>query len=288
MEKIFISNLLKELSKTSPAYSWFPPPKTIVIENDEIHVWRAFLDLTTSHARALLHHTLSADEQARAECFHFQKDREHFIVARAVLRDILSRYLNRQPDALRFRYNNYGKPFLARELSGNKLRFNVSHSYGLALYAITRDREIGIDLEHMRSDLAIEQIAERFFSPREVTMLRTLPGNMQKEAFFNCWTRKEAYIKARGEGLSTPLSLDQFDVSLAPGEAAVLLRTKEEPYRWSLYKLDPAPGYIAAFAAEGKRCQFRCWQWQGVVDGYQGWHEESRRRTALAANSFRH
>ena len=165
-----------------------------------------------------LKQVLSADEHARAERFYFQKDRERFMVARGLLRTVLGRYLNQEPSQLRFCYSPYGKPALATGSGRNTLRFNVSHSHGLALYAITCGRELGVDVELIRPELPDEEIAERFFSFQEVSGLRALPPNMRLEAFFNCWTLKEAYIKARGEGLSLPL--DQFDVALVPGEAA--------------------------------------------------------------------
>ncbi len=245
----------------SPLPSWCPPPENLTLGNDEVHVWRAFLDLPASQVQSL-QQTLVAEELRRAERYYFQKDREHFIVARGLLRAILGRYLRIEPSQLRFCYGPHGKPELAGQTGGEALRFNVSHSHGLALYALTRDRKIGVDLERIRPDLADEKIAERFFSPREVAVLRALPTNMQPEAFFACWTRKEAYLKARGEGLA--LCLDQFDVSLAPGEPAALLSTNGDPQevsRWSLQELDPGPGYVAALAVEGHAWQLKCWQW---------------------------
>src|SRR5208283_4072463 len=131
-----------------------------------------------------------------------------------------------------------------------------------ALYAVTRGREIGIDLEFIRCDLEVEQIAERFFSRSEIATLRAVPTDLQKYAFFLCWTRKEAYIKARGEGLSLPL--DQFDVSLIPGEPAELLGTRpdsDEALRWDLRELAVAPGYVGAVAAEGRGWSLSCSQW---------------------------
>lgn len=247
----------------APIRSWYPPPKVLTLGSDEVHVWRASLDLPASRVRGL-QQTLAADERARAERFYFQKDREHFIVARGVLRDILGRYLDMQPGQLRFCYSPNGKPALAREFGGDALRFNLSHSHGLALYAVNSGREIGVDIERIRHDLAKEQIAERFFSPHEVSVLHALPANMQKEAFFTCWTRKEAYIKATGKGLTFPL--DIFDVSLVPGEPAALLSTKWDPQeasRWSLQELNPGPGYVAAIAVEGHHWRLKCWQWPG-------------------------
>jgi 4'-phosphopantetheinyl transferase len=207
-------------------------------------------------------HNLAADEQARAERFYFERDREHFIAARGVLRTILGCYLNRVPECLSFCYSSHGKPALAGEPGGDAICFNVSHSHGVALYAVTRGREVGIDLERIRFDVAVAEIAERFFSRREVAMLRALPTEVQHQAFFRCWTRKEAYIKARGEGLSLPL--DQFDVSLAPGEPAAVLGTQRDPSeasRWSLQELTPAPDYVAALAVEGHGWHLTCWQW---------------------------
>jgi 4'-phosphopantetheinyl transferase len=179
-----------------------------------------------------------------------------------VLRAILGRTLNRAPESLSFCYGSHGKPALAGESDGATIRFNVSHSHGIALYAVTRGRELGVDLEHIRFDLEVAEIAERFFSRREIAMLRTLPTELQCQAFFHCWTRKEAYIKARGEGLSLPL--DQFDVSLIPGEPAALLGTQPDPSeasRWSVQELFPAPGYAAALAVRAHGLRLTCWQW---------------------------
>jgi 4'-phosphopantetheinyl transferase len=246
---------------TSLAPPWRTPPERLVLGYDEVHVWRATLDQPRSQVQSFFS-SLAADEQARGERYYFERDREHFIVARVVLRTILGRYLNRVPECLSFFYGSWGKPVLAGETDRDAIRFNVSHSHGLALYAVARGREVGIDLERVRPNLAVAEIATRFFSRREVAMLRTLPVEAQRQAFFRCWTRKEAYIKARGEGLSLPL--DQFDVSLAPGEPAAILGSRpdsSEASRWSLRELAPAPGYVAALAAEGRGWNLACWQW---------------------------
>jgi 4'-phosphopantetheinyl transferase len=250
----------------SPTPAWSAPPESFHLESDEVHVWRATLDQPAPRVQSLWQ-TLAADEQARARRFYFEKDRVPFIIARGALRAILGGYLNINPDQLRFYYSPHGKPALASEVGGGTLRFNVSHSHGLALFAISRGRDIGIDIEHIRPDFATEEIAERFFSPREVAALRALPIDAQAEAFFNCWTRKEAYIKAIGEGLSHPL--DQFDVSLAPGEPARLLKTQRNPQQaaqWSLQELSPGPGYAAALAVEGHGWRLHCWQWPDEQD----------------------
>ncbi|HEV2436441.1 MAG TPA: 4'-phosphopantetheinyl transferase superfamily protein [Verrucomicrobiae bacterium] len=252
---------MKAAPSTSPVPPWLAPPETPVLGPDEVHVWRATLDQTPSQIRSF-RHNLAADERARAERFHFERDRGHFIVARGVLRAILGGYLNRAPECLSFCYSSYGKPALAGESGGDAIRFNVSHSHGIALYAVTRGREVGVDLERIRSNLAVAEIAERFFSRREVAALRSLSTEEQREVFFRCWTRKEACFKARGEGLSLPL--DQMDVSLTPGEPGAVpggQPDSSEASRWSLQELAPAPGYVAALAVEGQGWRLACWQW---------------------------
>jgi 4'-phosphopantetheinyl transferase len=245
---------------------WLKPPECLVLGNNAVHVWRVNLDQSPSQV-ALFQNNLDDDERSRADRFYFSRDRERFIVARGILRAILGRYSNRAPECLCFSYSAHGKPALVSESDADAICFNLSHSHGNALYAVSRGREIGVDLEFIRCDLEAEQIAERFFSHREIETLRALPLSLRKYAFFLCWTRKEAYIKARGEGLSMPL--DQFDVSLIPGEPAALLSTKpdsDEARRWSLRNLNPASGYAAALATEGPDWALSCWQWPAIRD----------------------
>jgi 4'-phosphopantetheinyl transferase len=237
------------------------PPERLILGSNAVHVWRVSLNQSPSQT-ALFRNNLDDDERSRADRFYFSRDRERFIVARGVLRAILGRYSNRAPESLSFSYSAHGKPALVPESDADAIRFNLSHSHGMALYAVSRGREVGVDLEFIRGDLEAEQIAERFFSHSEIETLRALPPNLRKYAFFLCWTRKEAYIKARGEGLS--LALDQFDVSLTPGEPAALLSTRsdsDEALRWSLRNLNPAPGYTAALAVKGRDWTLSCWQW---------------------------
>lgn len=245
--------------------AWTIPPEQLSLTSDEAHIWRAHLREAEARVPVFLK-IIAPDERSRAEKFHFQKDRERFIIARGILREIIGRYLQQPPARLRFDYSEYGKPALAGSEDAESFRFNISHSHELALYAFTRDREIGLDVERIDEDVACEQIAERFFSEREVLMLRALPVYQRREAFFNCWTRKEAYIKARGEGLSLPL--DRFDVSLAPGEPAALLSVRdgsEESRRWSLQELKPEARYAAAVAVEGSGWRLKCWQFLSSI-----------------------
>jgi 4'-phosphopantetheinyl transferase len=242
---------------------WLPASSDLGLSSDDVHVWRADLDRNGACVDRL-QQVLSADEQARAQRFRFEEDRKHFVVARGLLRLILSRYLNIEPSRLAFCYSPYGKPSVITTPGQKTLSFNVSHSCGLALYAVTRDRRIGIDLERIRADCPCEPLAERYFSPRERAMLDALQAEkVERKAFFDCWTRKEAYIKAKGKGLSLPL--DQFDVSLAPGEPAMLLESRGDPLeacRWSLHELHAGPGYAAALAVEGQGVRLACWEWR--------------------------
>jgi len=189
---------------------------------------------------------LSPDEDLRKKRFRFPKDQQHFAAGRGILRETLARYLGADPSEIEFTYNRFGKP----ALRDSDLHFNVSHSAGLAVYAISRSREVGVDIERIDPKFAEDQIAERFFSPSEVAALRSLRADLQTEAFFRCWTRKEAYVKARGSGLSLPL--DTFDVTLRPGQPAAFLRGVEG---WSIEDLETAPGYVAALVAEDNEAE---------------------------------
>ena len=241
---------------------WNRPPQTLSLSANEVHIWRATLDVDGAELKALAA-VLSPDEQARASRFHFEKHRQYFVAARGVLRNVLARYLQQDPGRLRFCYNASGKPALTSEGEAKTIRFNLSHSGGLALYAIAHHREVGIDLENIRPGIAWADLAKRFFSTGEVLSLGSLPPQLQIEAFFNCWTRKEAYIKALGQGLQVPL--DSFEVSLDPREPAALLRGTDG--RWSIRALQPASDYVAAVAADGHDWSLRLWHWQGAGQG---------------------
>jgi 4'-phosphopantetheinyl transferase len=203
---------------------------------------------------------LSPDERARADRFLFRKDRDAFTITRAALRHLLGSYTDQEPACVRFGYGPQGKPHLA-DIS--RVRFNVSHSHHLALIAVALEREIGVDVEFVRSLRGDRDIPEHFFSSREVAALRALPEDRQEEAFFDCWTRKEAFIKAKGGGLSIPL--DRFDVSLEPGRPAALLEVRgedpNEAEHWGMRELHVDEGYAAALVCEGKNWEPQCGQW---------------------------
>lgn len=203
--------------------AWEPAPsepRLPRLEQGDVHVWRADLDRAEDQAERL-EAILSCDELQRAQRFRFDRHRTRFVVARAILRTLLARYLGITPPEVTFRYNVHGKPALASEQGADVPSFNLSHSEGLALYAVGRAWAIGVDLEPVRSLSDGEAISERCFSRREREAWRALPSEQRPLGFFNCWTRKEAYVKALGSGLSC--ALDAFDVSLMPGEPARLL-----------------------------------------------------------------
>jgi|HubBroStandDraft_4_1064222.scaffolds.fasta_scaffold22147_2 4'-phosphopantetheinyl transferase len=219
----------------------------VKLERGEVHLWFARLDRTPERL-ARMRTILNPEETARADRFYLDVHRNRFIAGRAMLRDLIAGYLAQPPAAIRFEYNEWGKPALAAGFAACDLRFNLSHSEDLAMYAFALEREVGVDIEQIRADVASESIAENFFSASEVHALRALPREHQAQAFFNCWTRKEAYIKARGQGLS--IELNSFDVSLRPGEEAKILRG-DESGGWSMRAFEPARGWVAALAMEG-------------------------------------
>jgi 4'-phosphopantetheinyl transferase len=244
-------NSLRALGHSSSPRSmstipWLHPPAQLSLSHGELHIWRAPLDMSEDSVKGFAAH-LPADEIARAEKFVFARDRKHFIVARGILRLLLGRYLRKTPAGIALCKGQYDKPCLRAETGEPPLKFNLSHSHSLALYVFAMHQEVGIDLEKLRPDFAAAEVAERFFSAHEQEELRALPAELRSEGFFLCWTRKEAYLKARGDGLQVPL--DSFDVTLTPNLPAELRST--DSGRWTLSSFSPAPGYAAAVVAEG-------------------------------------
>jgi 4'-phosphopantetheinyl transferase len=219
---------------------------------NEVHVWQEFIPEMAKSLSELKGH-LSAQEVARSDRFYRSEDRARSIVARSAIRQLLGRYLGIAPYDLVFAVNEYGKPFLA-PIEGNCLpQFNVAHSGDSVVLAVTRSRRVGIDVELVRNDLEFMELAASHFSVREVSALQALPPVEQGPAFFRCWTRKEAYIKAWGTGLSLPLN--QFAVTFGREEKPGVTWGSHEGYiskAWSMFHLDPQPGYTGAVAVEGE------------------------------------
>jgi len=229
-----------------------------LIYSKEVHVWRAFLDLNTLRIESLMG-LLSVDELTRAGRFRFERDQKRFIVARGMLRNILGKYLGMNPHQLQFDYTAHGKPVLAADAGYETLHFNLSHSGPFALYAVSRYQNIGIDIESVRDDVAVEQITRRFFSPGEIGSLEKTDPIKRTELFFQYWTRKEAFLKALGEGISFPM--EHCDVSLMRGNGVspvLLPGNYSESPRWYGQDLFPGNGYAAAISVEGGDWELSC------------------------------
>ena len=236
-------------SQTSEATVGAPeePVTSTALPANEVHVWRGSLSRPPEEV-ARLRGLLAPAERHRADRYRFERHRSRYIVGRATLRLLLARYLDAAAGELEIGYGEFDKPYLAGGPS-----FNLSHSGTVVLYAFAAAGELGIDVELDDPDFSHERVAERFFSPSEVSVLRALPAEAQPRAFLACWTRKEAFVKARGDGLS--LALDSFDVTLSPDAPAELVRTAwcgEEAGQWSMEDLsDSRVGYVAAVAMRG-------------------------------------
>lgn len=244
------------LNISKPVFE-FPSP--LGLHENEVQLWRADLDALASQ-ESRWQQILSGNEQKRAARFHFAKDRQHFAAARAILRLILSGYLEIDPGHIEFGYSQREKPYLAGRCALSGIMFNVSHSGGVALYAFARGIELGVDVERIGREIEVESIARRFFSAYEQQQLLNFPAAERVEAFFRCWTRKEAYIKATGEGLSLPLS--QFDVSLLPNSEDALIATRpdsKEAKQWLLREVPAGAGYLAALCARGRTWKLTSW-----------------------------
>jgi 4'-phosphopantetheinyl transferase len=265
---------------TTRAPEWCTPPPELSLPAHAVHVWRAALGLGAAYLRRL-EQNLSADERERASRFRFARDRDRFIGARGLLREILALYLNDSPGRLSFRYGAHGKPFLAGEHS--TLRFNVSHSFDAMLLAIAHMREVGVDVEGVCNiGLVMDETGDAVLSEPEKQALARFDGEDKRTNLLRFWTLKEAFIKADGRGVSLPL--ERIDVSAPEGRVAVLNEATGEWQacpRWKLRTLAPVPGYVAALAAEGQDWRLALWYWPGEssddsVRGRQStWHSES-------------
>jgi 4'-phosphopantetheinyl transferase len=221
-------------------FHWSLPPGECRISENEVHVWVA--DLDEELRLGDLFKTLSADEQERAGRFHFKPDKKRFVAARGLLRAILSCYTNIPADALKFEYEANGKPRLPNANEFQHLEFNLSHSGGLALYAVALNRRLGVDLEWINFFSDMDEVANRCFSPQENFTLRFLDSREKEENFFRYWTRKEAKLKCSGEGFSSAAD-------------------NEIPFHGILLELNPAENYVGSLAVEGKPFTLQTWQW---------------------------
>jgi 4'-phosphopantetheinyl transferase len=227
---------------------WPLPPERFSLGATDVHVWAARLDLP-SKALVRLEAMLFQDESERAARFRFETHRNRFIAARGILRSLLGHYLHSPPDELRFEYGPNGKPTLASPFVENGVSFNLAHSEDLALVAVTRLGLIGVDVEQIRPIADADELVARFFSPRETAIFQTLPRSQKNAAFFNLWTRKEAWLKATGDGIAH--LLNRVEVTFLPGDPAHFLslpKKDELNSDWALRELTPATGFVGAVA----------------------------------------
>jgi 4'-phosphopantetheinyl transferase len=231
--------------------------KRLKLDGQTIDLWLAPLDSATAWSLRMAD-TLSTDEAERAQDFHFADDRARFIATRGILRDLVSRYIGCSPVQVQFEYQLNGKPQLGQALRRTiDLRFNLSHCAAAALYAFSGGREVGVDIELIRRTNPFDRLASRFFTRGEIAKLQQWPVDQRSVGFFTCWTRKEAYAKAQGQGLSLPF--DAFEVSAGPREAAKLVTAPdlEEPKRWRLWDIPLDKSLAGALAAEGRPRRWR-------------------------------
>ena len=233
---------------------WQRAPENFQLCAQEVHIWKINLKVSPLEVE-LCRGILSGDEIARAERFYFPEHQERFIVGRAFLRKILSRYLNVEAQAIEFEYEERGKPLLGFRFKCSGICFNLSHSQQLALCGVTYHRSIGVDIEGIRHTSDIENLAKRFFSVREYEVIKSVPPEQQQQVFFRYWTCKEAYLKAIGKGLP---ELSQVEIELMPNKSA-RLRVLED---WQLKELVPADNFAAAvvIASHNYLDRFEFWE----------------------------
>lgn len=247
----------------NPLVLWPEAPQGLRLRDREVHIFCSSLAVPSAQ-NTKLQEVLSEDERTRANRFHFEKDRRRFAISRAVLREILGQLLGLPGRSLVFSSGPHGKPYLAEpHMTG--LHFNVAHSGSLAVFAMSLRQEVGVDVEQLRRIDGADTFVERFFSRRERADWNGVKEEHRMEAFFNYWTRKEACLKATGQGLSD--SLDQIEVTLVPGSPAQVL-SETDPWdqtnRWWLQSLAPASGYIGAVAALcATNPRIHRWSWPG-------------------------
>jgi 4'-phosphopantetheinyl transferase len=232
----------------------------LVFPVNRVDIWK--VDLNQAETENPSASILSPDEQERAARFHFEKDRIHFTRCRSALRNLLAAYLAMPPDEIHFDYQTGGKPQITAEQDPNALQFNVSHSGGLALIAIGSEHRLGVDIETMRRDIDAAALAERFFSVRERAGLRALPEGLRVRGFFACWTRKEAFLKATGTGLSFPLA--DFSVTTHPDHDPKLEEIEgnfEAGKEWVLKDLGVGDDHHATVAIEHPQARIETYIW---------------------------
>jgi 4'-phosphopantetheinyl transferase len=250
------------MTKIAPIKNWIPPVSEVSVGDGDVHVWMSTLDFSEGTV-ARMAAWLSDDERQRAARFRHQRHRDKFIAGRAMMRGVISRYVEPDPRDLVFEYLSHGKPKLAGALRESGLEFNLSHSGNVALCAVTRGVTVGVDVERIRELRDMQGLANRFFSREEATQLECESEEERLASFFRCWTRKEAYVKAIGQGISCPL--DSFAVSISASDPARLVHIDRDvsvAAAWDMVSILPSPQYVGALATAGRIESLNAWLWQ--------------------------
>jgi 4'-phosphopantetheinyl transferase len=225
----------------------------------EIHMW-LIPEVQNENMMKVLSHKLNDAEKEKASRYYFEKKRRQYIITRGVLKILLEVYTRRNSEQFQIVQGIYGKPFMRSE--EEEIHFNISHSEGLSILGFSKEAPLGVDIEIIREIPERDEIAEKYFSKKENNIYKTIPEEYRTKAFFNCWTRKEAFIKAIGEGFSKPL--DQFDVTFLSNEKTKLISIDGDTRKadeWSLQELKTAQGYVSAFAVKKRKFRLSCWTW---------------------------
>ena len=239
--------------------SWPSPPAELPALEQSVHVWAVRLDdesVDLDRGREVI----SFDERERAARFKFERDRRRYLVAHVALHAILGRYLKINPATLCFDTGTNGKPKLPSGHAPSGIQFNLSHSNEMALLTVTQGGEVGVDIEYVKENFEFQEVAERFFTAKEVAAMRSLPAHLQRQAFFKCWTSKEAFLKAKGTGLSG--KLDEVEISLTTEQR---VQIKASVPGWSLAELTPGDGYEGALVVEGAALIIECYRWEPQI-----------------------
>jgi 4'-phosphopantetheinyl transferase len=238
---------------------WQTTPDDLLLSPDYVDIWRCCVGLADDQIGELSS-LLSAEEKARAQRLKIAEKQNQFVITRGRLRQILGKYLNSDPCAFKFEYATHGKPYLEERWQGHEILFNVSHSHNFVLIAMSLDHQLGIDIEKIQHDKDHTFLARRFFSKREQAELTALPEEIKRRAFYSCWTRKEAFVKAVGDGIT--YGLDTFDISVHPDETQPSLNihtNSTEDITWSVFNIPMDEDYMAALAVTGNTVSVRCW-----------------------------
>ncbi|HAC65694.1 MAG TPA: peptide transporter [Cyanothece sp. UBA12306] len=237
--------------------NWSYPPENLTLTPSVVDLWIMSLQLASKEVEQRWQ-ILNNEEQIKAKKFNFEKHKRRFIVARSTLKMILGQYLKIPPQKIKFDYSSRGKPRLSDQLGNNQLQFNTSHSEELAIYGVTLDRLIGVDIEYIRPMKDAKQLAKRFFCDQEYQQINNLTSPQLEKAFFQLWTGKEAYFKATGEGISG--GLDQVQICLQNNPKLIALPPNQSKLNWFFSSFIPSPGYQGAIVVAEDDCQLNYWR----------------------------